>query len=170
MTDDTRTIARFMIWGGWAIFLALLTLFFNKQIDKIQNPNQSVTAEAQPNSGQAVVLKRNRDGHYVASGLINGVEVVFVIDTGASDVSVPASLANKLGLKKISPVRYQTANGSVLGYRTILNTVQLGNIVLHDIRGGINPGMRGNQVLLGMTFLKKVEFTQRGNELIIRKY
>jgi len=159
-----------MTWIGWLIFLALLTLFFNKQIESIQNPNQDVTKNATLTSSTPVKLRRNRDGHYVANGLINGEEVVFIIDTGASDVSIPIAIAKKLNLEKGAPVRYQTANGSVTGYRTTLNTVQLGNIELRDVRGGINPGMKNKHVLLGMTFLKQLEFTQRGNELTLRTY
>ena len=169
MTDISKKIAQWMIWTGWLIFLALLTLFFNEEIKNIQNPNQDATNSALPGDN-AVTLKRNRNGHYVAGGLINGDEVVFIIDTGASDVSIPVSVAKKLNLQQGVPVRYHTANGSVMGYRTMLNKVQLGNIELHNIRGGINPGMTGNNILLGMTFLKQLEFTQRGNELILKKY
>ena len=170
MTDSTKTIARWMIWGGWLIFLALLTLFFNDQIAYLQNPNQDITQNAGDANSGPVKLVRNRNGHYVAGGLINDQKVVFIVDTGASDVSIPLSVAKKLGLKKGPSVRYLTANGAVTGYRTTLDKIQLGNIILYNIRGGINPGMKGNDILLGMTFLKKLEFTQRGNELTLKEY
>ena len=158
-----------MIWLGWLIFLALLTLFFEDQIEKMVNPNKNITSDANGNNSE-VVLKRNRNGHYVAGGLINGINVTFIVDTGASDISVPAGLAKELGLEKGSAIRYLTANGSVLGHRTMLNKVQLGGIVINDVRGGINPGMRGRHVLLGMTFLKQLEMIQRGDELTLRSY
>ncbi|MDH5256426.1 MAG: TIGR02281 family clan AA aspartic protease [Gammaproteobacteria bacterium] len=170
MTDISKRIARWMIWLGWLIFLALLTVFFNKQLSNIQNPNQNVTEESSPGNSSTVTLLRNRQGHYVANGLINGEEVVFIVDTGASDVSIPVNIAKKLNLKNGGPVRYHTANGTVTGSRTMLDTVQLGGIVLQNIRGGINPGMKDNYILLGMSFLKQLEFTQRGNELILKRY
>ncbi len=169
MTDTSSKIARWMIWGGWFIFLALLTLFFNDEIERLQNPNRDVTTDAQADDN-GVRLTRNRAGHYVAGGLINGEKVFFIVDTGASDVSVPASIAQKLNLQRGPPVRYTTANGTVIGYRTMLDSVQLGNITLRNVRGGINPGMKGNYILLGMSFLKQLEFTQRGNELILKIY
>jgi len=169
MTDISNKIAQWMTWGGWLIFIALLTLFFEDELKNIQNPNQDVTANTLAGEGP-VILRRNRDGHYVAGGLINGEKVVFIIDTGASDVSIPVNVARRLGLQKGTPVRYLTANGSVNGFRTTLETVRLGSIELNDVRGGINPGMKGEYILLGMTFLKQLEFTQRGNELILKKY
>ena len=169
MTEITDRIARWMIWAGWLIFLGLLTLFFNEEIENLQNPNRDVTALAKVGDNE-VRLTRNRAGHYVAGGLINGQKVFFIIDTGASDISIPLVVARRLNLQKGSRVRYTTANGSVTGYQTMLDTVQLGNIELHNIRGGINPGMQGEYILLGMTFLKQLEFTQRGKELILKTY
>jgi len=169
MNDAPNTIARWMTWISWFIFLALLTLFFNEEIANWQNPNRDVTANATPHD-KLVTLRRNKSGHYVANGLINNQNVVFIIDTGASDVSVPLKVAQRLNLAKGSPVRYTTANGIVTGYLTTLDSVQLGNITLRNIRGGINPGMKGEYVLLGMTFLKQLEFTQRGNELTLKVY
>ena len=169
MTDQPDKIARWMIWGGWIIGISLLTVFFNKQIENFQNPNRDVTADAIADSDDAVKLIRNRSGHYVAGGLINGEKVVFIVDTGASDVSIPANIARHLKLNKGLPVRYLTANGSVTGFQTVLDEVQLGNIVLNNVRGGINPGMNGKHILLGMSFLKQLEFTQRGNVLLLKK-
>lgn len=169
MTDNTKTISRWMIWLSWLILIGLLTLFFDEQIELLYNPNQNVTNAADTETSE-VVLIRNKNGHYLAGGLINGIKVTFIIDTGASDVSIPITIAKKLNLEKGVPVRYQTANGSVVGYRTMLDSVQIGGIKLNQIRGGINPGMSGNYILLGMTFLKQVEMIQRGNKLKLRKY
>jgi aspartyl protease family protein len=55
------------------------------------------------------------------------------------------------------------------GYRTRLDRLQLGDIVLRDVRALVAPGLGDEQVLLGMSALKKLEFTQRGGTLLLRQ-
>ena len=114
-------------------------------------------------------LVGNSGGHFVASGQINGQPVDFMVDTGATDVSIPSGLAERLNLEKGAAVTLSTANGRSEGYRTRLDRLQLGDIVLHDVRALVAPGLGGEQVLLGMGELKKLEFTQRGGTLLLRQ-
>ncbi|MGH8436900.1 MAG: retropepsin-like aspartic protease family protein, partial [Pseudomonas sp.] len=111
----------------------------------------------------------NGQGHFVSSGRINDETVLFLLDTGATDVAVPAKLAKRLGLKRGAPVTLNTANGLSNGYRTHLERLQLGAIVLHDVRALVAPGMEGDEVLLGMSALKQLEFTQRDGTLVLRQ-
>ena len=122
------------------------------------------------NGVKEVVLQRNRDGHYLATGQINGQNVEFLLDTGASDVSVPQPLAMRLGLKRGQAAIYSTANGNITSYLTRIDSLNLGGIELRDIRASINPSTNADTILLGMSFLKHLEFTQRGDTLIIRQY
>ena len=157
-----------MVIAAWIGVLLLASLFFNKLLDRQHNPNQQFAARGTDNG--PVVLKRNKYGHYVASGTINGQPVVFMLDTGASDVSIPAPLANHLGLQRGPATTYDTANGRIEAYRTELDEVRLGGIVLRQVAASINPGMADDEVLLGMSFLKHLEFTQRGDTLTLRPY
>jgi aspartyl protease family protein len=116
------------------------------------------------------VLKRNHFGHYVTSGTVNGDPVEFLLDTGASDVAIPADLADRLGLKRGPPVQYQTANGTITAYRTTIDSVAIGPMVVRNVPASINPGMHDMEILLGMSVLKHVEFTQRGDTLILRPH
>lgn len=154
---------------AWIVVLGLLSLFFSGWMEKLDNPNQQVRTQLHADGAREVVLQQNRAGHYVASGTINGHPVTFLLDTGATSVSVPASLARALGLKRGAPLRASTANGTITTYATRLDDVQLGNITLENIRADINPHMQGEEVLLGMSFLRKLEFTQRDRELTIRQ-
>ncbi len=117
-----------------------------------------------------MVLQRNRKGHYVSSGYINGEPVTFMLDTGASDISIPASVADRLGLKRGAPLYFNTANGTVMGYSTFLDSVSIGDITLRNVRASINPNVKDMDILMGMSFLKHVEFTQRGDTLTLRQY
>ena len=65
---------------------------------------------------------------------------------------------------------YQTANGRTLVFATRLNEVSIGGITLRNVRATINPGYKSDDILLGMSFLKHLEFTQRGDQLTIRQY
>lgn len=158
-----------MLFGSWIVLLALLTLLFNNILDKQNNPNQALEGRV-VGDGREVTLERNRAGHYVADGSINGIEVVFLLDTGATDVALSSQLARRLGLPRGLPVTIQTANGTVTGYATRLQSVRLANIELHNVTATINPAMQAeDEVLLGMSFLKHLEMSQRGNTLTLRQ-
>lgn len=168
--QPAQNIGRGMLIAGWILLLALLTLLFNDWFEEQRNPNQNVVSRMAANSTHEVILQRNRHGHYLANGQINGQEVEFLLDTGASDVSIPGRIADKLELKRGRRVNYQTANGNITAYQTRIPILELGNIALHDVRASINPHMDDDTILLGMTFLKHLEFTQKGNTLILRHY
>ncbi len=154
---------------AWIVVLGLLGAFFGGCMEKLNNPNQQVSTQLRADGVREVVLQQNRAGHYVASGAINDHPVTFLLDTGATSVSVPASVAARVGLKRGAPLRANTANGVVNTYSTRLAQVRLGDIALNNVRANINPHMQGNDVLLGMSFLRKLEFTQRDRELTIRQ-
>jgi len=168
-SDSTRSIGISMVILAWVLLLGLLLWWFTDYEESRRNPNQQINTRYTANGVQEIVLKRNRYGHYVATGSINGKPVTFLLDTGASDVSIPDSLAKELGLKRGISQIYNTANGKITAYQTKLDRVNLGGIELQNIRASINPASQGNEVLLGMSFLKELEFTQRGDTLTLRR-
>lgn len=164
-----RRLGMKMTIAMWLVIIGLFAMFFQSWQEKQHNPNQNLSLNQGVDGTRQLTLQQNRAGHYVANGKINNIPVVFLLDTGASDVSVPENLAQKMGLERGRPMRYQTANGTITVYATRLNTVNLGGIVLRQVRASINPNMQGNEVLLGMSFLKYLEFTQRDNTLILKQ-
>lgn len=161
-----QRLGKGMIYAAWILALALLAWFFSAWLDIRQNPNRSVQT-AVSGDKRVVTLVRNPFGHYRASGYINNRGVEFMVDTGATTVAIPASLEARLGLHRGTPVEVRTANGSVRAFLTRLDSVRLGTIELHDVKATINPSLDGDEVLLGMSFLKQLEFTQRGDSLIL---
>jgi aspartyl protease family protein len=169
MNKSKQGLGKGMIYAAWICALGLLTLFFNHFLDKQYNPNQQLTTRANQQGSHDVILQRNRSGHYVASGTINDNPVVFFLDTGATVVSIPAHIADELNLQRGAPILSSTANGTITTYRTQLDSIALGPIELHQVRASINPYMLENEILLGMSFLKHLEFTQRGDIMILRQ-
>lgn len=155
---------------AWLVFLGLGGFYFSDVLEKQINPNQTLQTHYTQNEFREVILQRNKFGHYVTSGEINGQPVTFLLDTGATGVAIPESTAERLGLQRGQAYRTQTANGVAIGYATLLDLVAVGDIQLQGVRAGIAPGLQAEQVLLGMTFLKHIEFTQRGDTLILRQY
>jgi aspartyl protease family protein len=130
------------------------------------NPNPNHLLQQQGQAGP-VVLKRNRAGHYVADGEINGERVVFLLDTGATQVALSKPLAQRLGLKLGPAVTVQTAAGPAPGYQTRLDSVRLASIEMRNVTALVSDGLSPDMVLLGMNFLKRLEMIQRGDELIL---
>ncbi|WP_240615565.1 retropepsin-like aspartic protease family protein [Alteromonas facilis] len=167
-TNQTNDgVTKWMVILAWIAGLGLITFVFAELLEQQFNPNQSPDSYRQAGSIE-VRLVQNRAGHYVASGSINQHPVVFLVDTGATDVSIPAHLADKLGLLAGRRAYAQTANGVVPIAETRINEIAIGDIKLFDVEANLNPSMQGNEILLGMSFLRQIEFTQKGNELILR--
>ena len=162
-------IGKGMMAVGMILMMIVATRFFGSISEKQQHPNQVIQSEIIADQAQ-VRLQRNRQGHYLARGEINGISTDFLIDTGATDVVIPVGIAQNLKLKKGRSSIARTANGSVKVYRTRIDRLTMGDIVLENVAASINPGMQGQAVLLGMSALSQVEFVQSGNELRIRQY
>ena len=166
--EQQRRIGKIMVGAMWLLLLGLLTLFFNNVLEEQYNPNQQI-ASVQRDGQQEIVLQRNKFGHYVASGMINQQPVVFMLDTGATDISIPQKVAQRLGLQRGRPITYQTANGPAVNYATQLDSVSLGHLTLNHLPASINPNVNQEDVLLGMSFLKHLEFSQKGDTLTLRQ-
>lgn len=168
---DTSTPRRWgagMISAAWGLGLLLLTLWFNGYLERQEHPNQGRRAETSGGSRQ-LLLQRNRAGHYLADGRINGHPVRFLVDTGATQVALSAQLAEKLGLSLGPAAMSSTANGWVESRTARLQRVEVGGIELRDIRASVLPNMSPDEVLLGMSFLKHLVLVQRGDTLLLRQ-
>lgn len=166
-TPPDLNLGRYFVWVAWIIAFAILIFTFQSLLDDQWNPNSSPDYYLDDQGNAKVVLEQNRAGHYVTRGTINGHSVIFLLDTGATNVSIPAHLAQQLGLQGFGTYPVQTANGTVRVARTKLNELSIGNIYLYDVDAHLNPGMRSDEILLGMSALKQVEFTQSGKQLTL---
>ncbi|MCG7926533.1 MAG: TIGR02281 family clan AA aspartic protease [Candidatus Thiodiazotropha taylori] len=165
--SEQQNFGRWMIIAAWVLMLAMLTLLFSQWLERQNNPNRQLSVTTNLQGESSVVLKRNRAGHYVAPGKINGVDVVYLLDTGATLVAVSSSLAEKAGLQPGTPSQSRTANGVVRSWLTEIDRLQLGPITMQNVKASILPTMPAHEVLLGMSFLKHLKLQQQGDELEI---
>ena len=121
---------------------------------------------------QSAVLAADIRGHFVTTGSINGTSARMVVDTGATMVSMGKDEAKRLGISYLNGERgaVSTANGVVPAYRVTLNTVKVGDITLNQVDGLVQDSSMPF-VLLGMSFLKRLEIKQDGtNMTLLKKY
>lgn len=96
--------------------------------------------------------------------------MTFLVDTGAQDVALSAQLARRLGLRTKEAVLVTTAGGEVTGYRTQLQRLELGDIHLQAVPAVLLEDFDSSVVLLGMSALRQLEFSQSGGTLVLRQY
>ena len=157
---------KIMLAIAWLLIMGGAYWFFSGWEAREANPNPASALNQQQGE---LTLMRNRAGHYVAEGEINGRPVTFLLDTGATWVALPLALGRELGLKRGAAVTLQTANGPAVGYQARLDRVRLGPLELRDVAAVMADGLDTNAVLLGMSFLKRVEFAQRDGKLILKQ-
>ena len=165
---EQKQLGNKFIFVMWIGIIVMVFFLFDNLLVSDHNPNQQVNFQ-QIGQQNVVTLKRNRYGQYITHGKINNHPVTFLVDTGASDISIPGKLAKKLKLKYGKKREYSTANGNIYANITTLESVSIGNIKLQNVHASITSNSGIEDVLLGMSFLKFIEFTQRGDTLILRQ-
>lgn len=168
MANPDRRLATIMIAISWLFMLGIVAVLFGHWLQGEENPNQQVQTVVTSTGAQEIVLKRNRYHHYVTSGQVNGHDVTFMLDTGATSVSIPARVAERIGLQRGAPLTVSTAAGDITVYATTLDSLSVGDLVLHNISATINPEVTDSQILLGMSALRELEFSQRNDTLTLR--
>ena len=117
-------------------------------------------------SGGVVELRRGGDGHYHWPGSINGREVDFLVDTGATGSAISAVLAGELKLESLGPVQSNTAGGRVTGQVVSVDLSLQGGVKAQRLRVVALPGL-SERPLLGMDVLGRLQWQQRDGVLRI---
>ena len=141
---------------AWLSLLGLLTLYF------YSSAKPTVTA-----SGD-LLLKADASGHYRLEGAINGQPVQLLLDTGATRVTVPSQVAERLGLVATGRSRVNTAAGELQGQTGQIESLAMGPLTLYDLSVFINPVADGEEILVGMNALGRLELRQKDRQLLLR--
>jgi aspartyl protease family protein len=106
-------------------------------------------------AGLNVRIPISEDGHYWASGTLNGQDVRFLVDSGASTTTVSRSVAAAAGLEiGMRSEQVETANGTVVMKKSRASSLRIGSIERQDI--GVNVSPHDNINVLGMNFLSSL--------------
>jgi aspartyl protease family protein len=132
---------------------------------------QNAAGSSSGGQDATVTLMADTKGHFNPSGMINGRAVTFVVDTGASLVSMSLSDARRLGLnlERGMPGMFSTANGVVQGTIVKLDTVSVGGITLRNIEAVVMPQHAMSRILLGNSFLNRTNMQRNGDTLILKQ-
>ncbi len=125
-----------------------------------------------PQGSGGATLYADPSGHFYADGSINGVPVRFLVDTGATSIAMNSAVARRIGvdyMKRGRPGIASTASGMVRTYQVKLKRVKVGDIVLHNVEAGVLEGGFPHDVLLGMSFLGRLNMKREGNRMELRK-
>lgn len=117
--------------------------------------------------GQEISIPASRDGHYYLEGAVNGVPVTFMIDTGATYVSVSESFAAKARLPEGVKGYFSTANGTVEGRIVKGQAVEAEGFKVSGLSVAVTP-LGEKRGLLGQNFLKRFEVSQSQGMLTLR--
>mgnify|MGYP003957135369 FL=1 len=141
------------------VFMYLLFLWI------LESPPPQVMSTA---GGTEVIISVDRSGHYQGEGAINGVPVDFLVDSGATYVAIPSSMASRLGvdLKKAAEISVETAAGRVKAYRVIVDSVRFTAIEQKNVAAVVIPNL--DSPLLGMNFLRKISISQKDGKMSFR--
>lgn len=116
---------------------------------------------------EKTIITRNPYNQYLTQGTLNQHPVNFLLDTGSTDIVIPGDLAEKLKLKRGAKSIATTAGGTTFVYATDITELTIGHIRLQHLRASISPGFKGDDIILGMSALKKMDFQQQGDNLIL---
>jgi aspartyl protease family protein len=159
MQELPRTLKIITVYG-----LVFVALFLALQWWQAEQRKARVVVQA---GMTQVSLPRDRTGHYFWQGRINGHEVEFLVDTGATTTAIPQSLAEKLRLKEEGSMMFNTANGTVRGGIVRVTLELEGGLKIEQQRISTMPEM-DDMGLLGMDVLGKLQLQQDGKELRAR--
>lgn len=116
-----------------------------------------------------LIIPRDRDGHFYALGAVNGEKVTFLVDTGASLVTVSEAFAQSAKLGQGVSTVFQTANGSLNGRIVPDVPVTMGPLTVSGVRVGVGlVGATENKALLGQSFLARFDIILSKDQMILR--
>lgn len=169
----------FAVFAALALaFAGLLTRMTDKagRAPSTEIASSAVAAPAAPASSsnyRTVTIPRDSRGHFQVDARVDGRRIGFMVDTGASTIALTASDARRLGVHPSASeftVSVRTANGTVRAAATNLSMVEVGGLVVRDVRALVVPDSALSENLLGLSFLTKLRrFEYAGGKLVLEQ-
>ncbi len=120
--------------------------------------------------GTQIVLTAGSGGHFFSGGSINGKAVRFLVDTGATYVSMGVNEAERLGIdyRAGRPGMTNTANGAMAAYKVSLAAVRVGDVQVYNVEALVGQAPM-DQVLLGNSFLTRFQMRRENDTMTLSK-
>ena len=117
-----------------------------------------------------IVMVADGQGHFLTTGTVNGTSVRFLVDTGATMISLGATDARRIGVdfNRGQKALTNTANGQAVVSKVQLDTVRIGDVTLHNVDALIHQTDMP-VALLGMSFLNRMEMQRDGHTMTLKK-
>lgn len=130
----------------------------------------AIGAAASGDGSGKIIMSADANGHFHTLGMVNGASVRFMVDTGATSIALGASDARRMGLdfNKGQKGLSQTANGTAVVSKLVLETVTIGDVTMHYVDAVILQ-TEMSEALLGMSFLNRMEMQRDGSTMTLKK-
>jgi aspartyl protease family protein len=119
---------------------------------------------------RSTTIRSGSDGHFIATADVDGADIQFLVDTGATGVVLTPEDAERVGITVLDgdfTLNFHTANGVVRAAPVTLRRVRIGSLVVHDVDAAVNEVSMGVS-LLGVSFLSRLDGYQvRGDQLVL---
>ena len=148
--------------------MAIAAVFAIAGVVVILSATCAITVPSPPaqSSARMVTIGRDHRGHFQANGRVDGRQVSFMVDTGASVIALNEKSAARFGLRP-SPADYKTnvstANGTIKAARTRLAMVEIDGLIVRDVDAMVLPDEALSENLLGLSFLSKLKRFEYAN-------
>jgi len=169
-----KTVKYLAIWLG--LLMALIYAYSFR--DDLNGAYLRIKGELLPSVPQSagdgtVTLRRDGNGHFSSQIMVDGTATTFLVDTGASSVVLPWSVAETLGYDPAALsfiVTVGTANGTAVAAPIRIARMEIGDIALRDVSALVLEQGKLSEPLLGMSFLNRLSgFEVAGNTLTLRR-
>ena len=134
---------------------------------------KAVPSPQQTSSGyRTVTLRDDGRGHFQVEANVDGRQIDFLVDTGASVIALREGSAARLGIFPRASdytAKIQTANGTGKAARVTLNRIEINGITVRDVQAIVVPDDQLAVNLLGMSFLSRVKWSHDRGKLVLEQ-
>ncbi len=167
LPGQTHMGVRLLSAGGDS---AVVEVNGQRQTLRVGDAPVSLGKTAPDTGAQRIVLTADAQGHFMPPGQINGREVQFMVDTGATLVILSESDARRINLAydKGRKLKVSTANGPVAGHEVRLASIRVGDALVYDVPAIVLPQSMPF-VLLGNSFLTRFQMQRSNDQLTLER-